>query len=224
MPQHDIRDKVTVGECKPLAAWLRLCAIDLITVVTIAVFIWYVVWGVPMTIKFVKWCKSKCATQTKVVPPERPPVLHDAEKGPNPSCDLSTIDRDDAGRCHDPYVSPSRKLYNYLRQERSPTALQPIYIASISRSGMDSVEKIYLGTSYSTAPSLSPRRLSTSLVSAENESLQGSVLSDSSPVLTNSTGCWSDGPASMVPGTACSAPPLVHLHRSVSRDQDVRRV
>jgi len=223
MPQHDIRDKVTVGECKPLAAWLRLCAIDLITVVTIAVFIWYVVWGVPMTIKFVKWCKSKYATQTKVVP-ERPPVLHDAEKGSNPSCDLSTIDRDDADRCHDPYMSPSRKLYNYLRQERSPTALQPIYIASRSRSGMDSLEKICLGISYSAAPSLSPRRLSPSLLSAESESLQWSVLSDSSPVLNKLTGCWSDGPGSMVPGTACPVPPLVHLHRSVSRDQDARRV
>lgn len=53
------RNDMNVGKCKSVTHGFPLCLIDIFTVAAVIVFIWYVVWGVPLTLKLVGWCKAR---------------------------------------------------------------------------------------------------------------------------------------------------------------------
>ncbi|OBZ69061.1 hypothetical protein A0H81_11273 [Grifola frondosa] len=95
--------------CKPITQWFRLCWADVGTILGVAFFIWYIIWGAPMTVRLFKSYRAKRAARK---------LDDDLE---------ASSSQDDSEVYLDPYLSQTWQLYSYIRLGGDPPAPQPIY-------------------------------------------------------------------------------------------------
>ncbi|KAI0632264.1 hypothetical protein C8Q77DRAFT_1158914 [Trametes polyzona] len=97
------------GQCKPLSASLKLCVADIIAIVGVALFICYIIWGLPVTIRTIRSLRVRQCRRRRGIPIHLTDDLEkgmeeklaDASYGPKPNMD--------------PYLSPSLRLHSFLR-------------------------------------------------------------------------------------------------------------
>ncbi|KAI0688721.1 hypothetical protein BC835DRAFT_1371645 [Cytidiella melzeri] len=68
--------------CKPVAPWLKICYADFITIVCVAIFAFYVVWGASYSVRMVRWFRTRRLSREHNADPEATLVgTHQTRRG-----------------------------------------------------------------------------------------------------------------------------------------------
>ncbi|KAI0357603.1 hypothetical protein OH77DRAFT_1435808 [Trametes cingulata] len=96
-------------QCKPVSESVKLCAADVIAIVAVAFFIWYAVWGIPMTARACKAIYAKLYAR-RMPRKTRIHLNDDLEKG----MAFKGCGPRNSKVYLDPYLSPSKRLQTFL--------------------------------------------------------------------------------------------------------------
>ncbi|KAI0667679.1 hypothetical protein C8Q78DRAFT_316455 [Trametes maxima] len=92
-------------QCKPLSASVRLCAVDIVAIMAIAFFIWYSVWGIPMTVRAFRKMRARRMARRRY-------LSDDIEKGVGVPDE--TFDHRRSKAHEDPFLRSSPRLQSFL--------------------------------------------------------------------------------------------------------------
>ncbi|OJT09931.1 hypothetical protein TRAPUB_13568 [Trametes pubescens] len=95
-------------QCTPISASVKLCPVDAIAIAAVAVFICYIVWGIPPTVRATRAFYARCS-QRKKKRDIRVHLADDLEKGTE---DMD--DSDPSSKPTDPYLGPTKLLRSFL--------------------------------------------------------------------------------------------------------------
>ncbi|KAH9949800.1 hypothetical protein B0H21DRAFT_889451 [Amylocystis lapponica] len=113
-------DDDKTDRCEPIAHWLRLCIVDIFTILVVLFMVWYIIWGIPLTLRFIKWSKAKLAAKRSA-------------RSLKKLCLRSSLTSASEKTSYiDPYLSPTRRLCKYLTRSRQHTMPKPVYYQSES--------------------------------------------------------------------------------------------
>ncbi|KAH9936427.1 uncharacterized protein B0H18DRAFT_1113815 [Fomitopsis serialis] len=114
--QYFTRDELDPAQiqrkCMLIGSELRMCPMDIAAFAAVGFLIYIVLWGIPMTVSLVTWCKAK---RTKPLPRRLSLYEPDTEKGHSNEESESLVDDTKYG-C-DPYLSPTKRLFIFLRSD-----------------------------------------------------------------------------------------------------------
>jgi len=125
-------------KCILIGSEFRMCPMDIAAFAAVGFLIFIVLWGIPMSVSLVKWCKSK---RTKPLPRRLSLYDSDTEKGHGNEESENSVD--DAKSHCDPYLSSTKRLFVFLRSDGALAHPMPACtprhrsdIASISPKGI----------------------------------------------------------------------------------------
>ncbi|KAI0647902.1 hypothetical protein C8Q79DRAFT_1008292 [Trametes meyenii] len=95
----------TDEQCRPLSTSVRLCAVDIVAIVAIAFFIWYSVWGIPMTVRAFRTIHARRKARRKC-------LSDDLEKGAGVPDEIFNHRGSKANE--DPFSRSSPRLQSFL--------------------------------------------------------------------------------------------------------------
>ncbi|KAH9841671.1 uncharacterized protein C8Q71DRAFT_738182 [Rhodofomes roseus] len=99
-------------DCMLIGSEFRMCPVDIATFAAVGFLIFLILRGIPMTVAFVKWCKSKRSKQTP-----RRLSLYASDVENSPKVEEPDSPAEDAKYDRDPYLSPTERLFTFLRSD-----------------------------------------------------------------------------------------------------------
>ncbi|KZT65824.1 hypothetical protein DAEQUDRAFT_496386 [Daedalea quercina L-15889] len=99
-------------KCMLIGSEFRMCPVDIAAFAAVGFLIFLVLWGIPMAVALAKWCKSK---RTKAAPRRLSLYQSDIENSRRSEDPDSVID--DTKYDRDPYLSPTERLFTFLRTD-----------------------------------------------------------------------------------------------------------
>ncbi|KAI0826932.1 hypothetical protein BC628DRAFT_1418981 [Trametes gibbosa] len=110
-------------QCNVIAPSVRLCPADIAAIAAVALFICYIVWGIPLTIRAIRSLHAKfsCGRTGHNIPVY---LADDLEKG----VEIHDDDHRNSKSPVDPYLSPTKRLRSFILVSGKVAHPEPAYI------------------------------------------------------------------------------------------------